>query len=276
MVSENVFDYEQVNPVQTPTVDTTTGTDASSVTPVTTSGTTTPIMSEQEALQYIKPTINFADVAQMQKEKEEAQAKATGTTNGSEAPPIRQSMGERVSDPTYKKYDSAIKTVADKDEFSYGGNSYYKQDGKTYLRHDDLPGGSVEVHPDIAAKIEAAKIEGAARDYSRQEYLRKRQEWHDTPDTPNAGIEIEYSPRSHDPDNGVEREKRIFGDNGRLISSLVPAVASFATGAYGIQLPVKLATYGVSSVLNSTINSLANTSPHGSHPFSNLQPHIDN
>jgi len=68
MATENVFDYEQTNPVQPQPVDTTSNSDMSGET----FGPTMPVMSEQEATRYVPAAINYVDVAAMQRKKDEA------------------------------------------------------------------------------------------------------------------------------------------------------------------------------------------------------------
>lgn len=59
MVTENVFDYAQLNPVQTQPVDTPPNTEATTGT----STTTVPVMSEQEAINKVSPTITMPQLA---------------------------------------------------------------------------------------------------------------------------------------------------------------------------------------------------------------------
>jgi len=68
-------------------------------------------------------------------------------------------MSERIDDPTFKAYDQAIKEVYDKDTFSFGGYAYEKSGGSTFLKTDQVPGGSVEVHPNAAAGIDAKRLQ---------------------------------------------------------------------------------------------------------------------
>lgn len=189
-------------------------------------------------------------------------------------PPARRREWRFISTNNKSYVSYAINKVYGQDEFSFGGHIYEKSGGSTFLKHDEIPGGAVEVHPNAAAEIDAKRLDDATMDYKRQEYLRKRDEWHNTPDTP-GGMELEHSPRSHDPDNTPEREERIVGD-AKYLSKLVPAAASFATGGFALALPVAIANHLIPPVINSALNAAGSAKPFGNAPaFSHLQPHID-
>jgi len=230
--------------------------------------------NQEDALRPMPLGPTFRDLAVAHLRKMEAQAEPTGSPSWADSTGIRQSMGERASDPAFNRYDSALRSLEGRNEFSHEGQSYFKSGGNTYLRHDDLSGGMAQLHPDAAARLDAARIEDAGRDYDRQEYLRRREEWHDTPDTPNAGWEFGHSPRAHDPDNTPEREERIVG-KAVWMANAVPSAASYATGAYELSGGL-LAKFAKSSAINTAINKGANSGLFGTHPFSDLQPHIDN
>lgn len=68
-------------------------------------------------------------------------------------------MSERIDDPTFKANDYAINKVYGQDEFSFGGHIYEKSGGSTFLKHDEIPGGTVEVHPNAAAEIDAKRLQ---------------------------------------------------------------------------------------------------------------------
>ena len=68
-------------------------------------------------------------------------------------------MSERIDDPTFKANDYAINKVYGQDEFSFGGHIYEKSGGSTFLKHDEIPGGAVEVHPNAAAEIDAKRLQ---------------------------------------------------------------------------------------------------------------------
>lgn len=148
-------------------------------------------------------------------------------------------------------------------DFSHAGQNYYKEGGNTFLRNDEIPGGQMQLHPDTAAALDAQRIELAGGDYDRQEYLRRREEWHNTPDTPNAGPELEHTPPRHD---YWEQKKDIAEIRGLrevedYLTPLVPFGAAMGTGGLGLAAVAGAIAGYVAPKLGAN--------------FKNLQPHID-
>ncbi|MFP5220978.1 MAG: hypothetical protein ACLGSA_01675 [Acidobacteriota bacterium] len=147
-------------------------------------------------------------------------------------------MSERIDDPTFKANDYAINKVYGQDEFSFGGHIYEKSGGSTFLQTDQVPSGAVEVHPNAAAELDAKRLDDATKDYKRQEYLRKRDEWHNTPDTP-GGMELEHRHDAPPPDPNIKPVADFITDvmtayTGGIISKGVEGVAGLGAAALGL------------------------------------------
>jgi len=179
-------------------------------------------------------------------------------------------MSERIDDPTFKANDYAINKVYGQDEFSFGGHIYEKSGGSTFLKHDEIPGGAVEVHPNAAAEIDAKRLDDATKDYKRQEYLRKRDEWHNTPDTPEAPeMYHRHDAPPPDPDAKKYADKITDGVtiiSGGILGSAAKQGAEEAAKRYGI--PKVFGSFG-----GAAIGSYIDEALHDG--WYNLSPHKD-
>ncbi|GFK96001.1 hypothetical protein NNJEOMEG_03875 [Fundidesulfovibrio magnetotacticus] len=101
-------------------------------------------------------------------------------------------MPERIDDPSFKMNDEAINKVYGQDDFSFGGHIYHKSEGETYREYGEIPEATVRIAPDEAARINAQRLESDVSNQKRQAYLKKREEWHNTPDTPSMGPEFDH------------------------------------------------------------------------------------
>jgi len=128
----------------------------------------------------------------------------------------------------------------------------------------------VKVHPNAAAEIDAKRLDDATKDYKRQEYLRKRDEWHNTPDTPEAP-EMYHRHDAPPPDPFLKDKVDIVTDimtgtaGGGIAAGLKKGVE---IGAKKFGIPEALAT-GIGTAVSNKVDSILHDG------WYNLNPHKD-
>jgi len=77
-------------------------------------------------------------------------------------------MPERIDDPSFKLNDEAINKVYGQDDFSFAGHIYHKSGGDTFREYGEIPGATVRLAPDEAARLNAQRIQNEAGSSSPQ------------------------------------------------------------------------------------------------------------